>query len=469
MQCTEPRNAIEALPSLPPIIHPLTNELIGRHPALIAELIHGLGPALHLVLPEVFDDTVKQFQKVLASAGVDGFILFAKKANKARCFVERCPALGIGVDAASLQEAGQALGCGVPGQHIGVTGPAKHDDLLLLALRQHCLVAIDSLDELRRFAALAARTGGRGRLLLRRQALPTAGPAASRFGMTAAECEEALRLCIAQRQHMTLEGFSFHLSGYSAAARAVHADRMIDACIDAQRRGLKHCLSINIGGGIAVRYAEQAAWDAFMQRQQASHYHAAKSFPDFYPYHPASHGPAMLAEILAAAPGAAGMCLAQRLRQHGIRLLLEPGRALLDQAGFSAFLVQGLKDRAASDGYGIVTVGGTSFSLSEQWFNSEYLPDPMLLDAGEADGGYAACVGGASCLDSDMLSWRKVRFVRRPRAGDVLLYLNTAGYQMDSNESPFHDLPLPPKVVVSMEQGPPRWRLDTRPGAVATA
>ena len=39
-------------------------------------------------------------------------------------------------------------------------------------------------------------------------------------------------------------------------------------------------------------------------------------------------------------------------------------------------------------------------------------------------------------------------FPRRPRIGDLLVYPNTAGYQMDSNESRFHDLALPPKVVI---------------------
>lgn len=68
-----------------------------------------------------------------------------------------------------------------------------------------------------------------------------------------------------------------------------------------------------------------------------------------------------------------------------------------------------------------------------------------------------------------MLTWRKVRLPRRPEVGDVLLYLNTAGYQMDSNESPFHDLPLPPKVVVTLAQGAPRWRLDSHRGAIGGA
>jgi len=455
-----------ALPSLPPIVHPLTADLVRRHRGLIADLVHGLGSTLHILLPQVFEATVARFRGALTMAGVDGSILFAKKANKARCFVERCAALGIGVDAASAQEVEQALACGVPGTHIGITGPAKHDGLLQLALRQQCLVAIDSLDELQRFAALAARTGCRGRLLLRR--LPATQPH-SRFGMSDGESAEALRLCLARRDVLLPEGFSFHLSGYSPQARAAEADRLIDACIEAQRLGLTHCRTVNIGGGFAVRYVEEADWAAFAERQQAAHYHAGKTFSGFYPYYSASHGPGMLADILACRPEGAEATLAQRLKRHGLRLLLEPGRALLDHAGFTAFQVQGVKDRPA-DGYGILTVGGTSFSMSEQWFESEFLPDPLLLDdaaAGAATDGYAACVGGASCLDADMVTWRKIRFPRRPRTGDVLLYLNTAGYQMDSNESPFHDLPLPPKVVVSVEREVPRWRLDSRGGVAA--
>lgn len=35
-----------------------------------------------------------------------------------------------------------------------------------------------------------------------------------------------------------------------------------------------------------------------------------------------------------------------------------------------------------------------------------------------------------------------------PEPGDYLIYYNTAGYQMDSNESNFHKIPLVKKFVV---------------------
>ncbi|EUA27842.1 diaminopimelate decarboxylase domain protein [Mycobacterium xenopi 4042] len=45
-----------------------------------------------------------------------------------------------------------------------------------------------------------------------------------------------------------------------------------------------------------------------------------------------------------------------------------------------------------------------------------------------------------------MLTWRKVVLPHEPRHGDMLIYPNTAGYQMDKNESQFHDLPLPRRL-----------------------
>lgn len=103
---------------------------------------------------------------------------------------------------------------------------------------------------------------------------------------------------------------------------------------------------------------------------------------------------------------------------------------------------------------------GSSLSLSEQWFDSEYLPDPVLWPE-EPGTPTATVVGAATCLESDMLSWRRIPLPRAAAAGDLLIYPNTAGYQMDSNESPFHELPLPPKVVLSEAPGGRyRWALD---------
>jgi len=63
-------------------------------------------------------------------------------------------------------------------------------------------------------------------------------------------------------------------------------------------------------------------------------------------------------------------------------------------------------------------------------------------------------------MEYDVLTWRKVAFEAQPRFGDLILYPNTAGYQMDKNESSFHQLPLPPKIVVSRQDNQFVWRID---------
>lgn len=438
-------------PKLPAHPDPQLDAVLGS--GLPHELSYALGGPFHLLLPERFDANAAAFEDALREAGVEGRVYYAKKANKAGVWMDRCALSGRGVDVASAGELRDALGHGVRGEQVVVTGPAKADSLLRVAVLHDCLIAVDALDELDSVLAQARAAARPARVLLRR--LPPSQPH-SRFGFSDGELEAALARCAQARDAVVMEGFSFHLSGYDPLSRAELASELVELCLKARVMGLR-ADRISIGGGFAVDYTDAEHWKSFLREQRPEHYHAGKSFDpgDFYPYHSPVAGPDALRAVLAA-DGLAG-----RLREAGVTLLLEPGRALLDRAGCTVFRVQGVKDRG---GYGIVTVDGSSLSLSEQWFNSEYLPDPVLLTAHEPQGEpYAACVGGATCLESDMVTWRKVRFPTRPAVGDLLVYPNTAGYQMDSNESPFHELPLPPKVVLDTVGGTTRWRLDRHP------
>ncbi|MFB7171434.1 alanine racemase [Streptomyces sp. NPDC056254] len=444
--------------ALPALRHPTVSTLLADHRVLLADLLDGLGSPLHVALPEIFGENVVRLRRAFADAGADVDILFAKKANKADCYVSSAATLGVGVDVASTPELVKALAGGVPGHRIGVSGPEKDDTLHAIAVQHGCLVAVDSISELRRLAATARLARRQATVLLRSR---TVGQPGSRFGMSAAERGTAVGLCAELADHIGLRGFSFHLNGYSGAERARAANEMIEHCLDARRYGLMTAELVDIGGGLPVRYVEPRIWNEFLAQNDPTHYHAAKDFEDFYPY--GGQAADQTAHAIMRHPVDGGESLATKARRHGIRFVVEPGRALLDQAGFTLFRVQQVDDRRESDGYAIVTVAGSSFSLSEQWFNSDYLPDPLLMSAQPtADELFPACVAGSTCLESDMVTWRKIGFPQPVRRGDHLVYLNTAGYQMDSNESPFHDAPLPSKVVVRLGDGEtaPRWRLD---------
>ncbi|MFE3543549.1 Y4yA family PLP-dependent enzyme [Nocardia sp. NPDC059177] len=410
-------------------------------PLLLGEIAEAVGGPFHVLVPERVTVNVTAFQDALATAGVDGFVYFGKKANKAAAVARACAEAGAGVDVASTGELVAALAQGVRGEDLMVTGPAKSGELLWLAARHRAVIAIDALDELDRLRALEVPA----RILLR--VLPDGST--SRFGLDRAELSAAIDTIEAP---ITLSGFSFHLGGYDATARAEQAAALVEHCLHARTCG-HQAEMISIGGGFGVDYLPASAWSEFQKTLSNNWFHSRPP-GDYYPYHFPVPGPAMLTAILSHGD------LAVRLRRNGIRLAVEPGRALLDRAGSSVFRVQGVKTRTAQGNpYDILTVDGTSLSLSEQWFDSEYLPDPVLWPA-RAGAHTPTCVGAATCLESDLVSRRRIPLPRRARVGDLLVYPNTAGYQMDSNESPFHELPLPPKVLLRTEGDRLRWTLD---------
>lgn len=440
--------------------HPALYHAIQQRERLIHELMGAFNSPLHFVCPEIFIENARAMQSVLQREEVKGFLFFAKKANKARCFAQASADAGMGMDVASVGEMQEALVAGVCGEAISISGPAKPAELLRLGLFHRSLIAVDSLDELERLISLARLYQRAARLVIRLAPHP---PLLSRFGMQDEVVTAALARCVSVCDQVMLEGFSFHLAGYSAQERCDHAGMALRWLETARYHGLRPN-SINIGGGFAVSYVERSSWENFLSVKTKDDFHAQKQFEGFYPYYNAMAGAEILAAILQGTPAGQHESLATLLRRLRVTVLLEPGRALLDQAGFTSFMVQGTKEH---EDYDILTVNGTSFSLSEQWFNSEFLPDPLLLPAlpapfemGAVPLTYRACVGGASCLDSDMVSWRKIVFNQRPRSGDLLIYPNTAGYQMDSNESPFHELPLPPKIVLRLDDSQPVWRVD---------
>ncbi|WP_278261289.1 Y4yA family PLP-dependent enzyme [Nocardia sp. AG03] len=425
------------MPARPDALH----ERLLADPVMLAEIAEAIGGPFHVLFPERVAVNIRAFQAAFAAAGVDGFVYFGKKANKAAAVARACAEAGAGVDVASTGELVAALAQGVRGDELMVTGPAKSDELLWLAARHRAVIAIDALDELDRLRDLDIAA----RILLR--VLPDGS--SSRFGLTRDELVTAIDAIDAP---ITLAGFSFHLGGYDVTARAEQAAALVEHCLHARTCG-HPAEMISIGGGFGVDYLDADSWDRFRNTLSDSWFHVRPP-GEYYPYHFPAPGAAMLTAILEHDD------LSTRLRRNGIRLAVEPGRALLDGAGSSVFRVQGVKTRTVRDHpYDILTVDGTSLSLSEQWFDSEYLPDPVLWPALPGTP-TPTCVGAATCLESDLLSRRRIPLPRRARVGDLLVYPNTAGYQMDSNESPFHELPLPPKVLLRADGDRLRWSMD---------
>ena len=409
------------------IVSPFFRAAFDNERGLFYELAAAFGGPLHYLDPSAMRSNIDAFQAVAARHALPLSIAFAKKANKALAFADTAREAGISLDVASLAELEQGLSRGFSGTRLSVSGGTKPLALLERAVACDATIVCDSEQELATLSSLFR--GTKVRVLLR---FRPASQKASRFGLPESELARIGESI--DRTRIDLAGLAFHCAGYDPLERITAALASLEP-IQALRAQGHNLRVLDIGGGFSVRYRANEA--------VATEFHADHAVHATYPY-AGTDGPTMLDTIL--------QRIAQPLRDARLTLMIEPGRALLDQAGVTMTQVLGVGE--------LITVDAMSFSLSEQWFGSDFFVDPVLIPKEPRTSGvsWAGAIAGASCLESDMLAWRKVRFNVKPQVGDLLCFVNTAGYQMDSNESEFHGTPLPKKIILHPVGA--RWCLD---------
>ncbi len=443
---------------LSPIIHPEVKEYLQRSDTL-STLTDAMGSPIHVIFPGRIDDNISAFQNVYEKTGIKGTIHYAAKANKSDAVLEHVAKNSIGVDVSSLHEFRAALSHGIIGHRIGVSGPSKDQRLLLLALQHESVITIDSPAELEYLIGIL-RTyplEHPAKIMIRVDGLTDQK---SRFGVPRDVLPNLLTKLSSLKHIIHLQGYSFHLADYSIEERQRALLVLIHELQKARDAGFP-CTTLNIGGGYTVNYIQEQAWEAFQASVDTSTFFKGKQFTDYYPYATPHAKEAHFENILTLTNRFIHKALCEVLREQDIHLSIEPGRALLDQAGITIMRIKNIKTTA--HGESLVEVEGNINHLSEQWFGTDFIPDPLHLPALHSpDFPFEASVSGNTCLEIDMVTWRKITFNSVPRRGDLLVYCNTAAYQMDSNESEFHRLPLPEKITAFKQDGIWRWKKDSQ-------
>jgi carboxynorspermidine decarboxylase len=125
-------------------------------------------------------------------------------------------------------------------------------------------------------------------------------------------------------------------------------------------------------------------------------------------------------------------------RRHGVTVYLEPGEAVVYDAGV---LVTEVLD--VTDNNGPVAILDTSATChTPDVIEARYRPD--VLGAGEPDAGTACRLAGATCLAGDVFG--DYGFERAPAVGDRLVILDQAPYTIVKTNT-FNGMPLPALAV----------------------
>lgn len=454
------RTRIEGIVPLPGRLEPWMRTVLGDH-AAATRLLDEHGSPVNLVNPARLPDHAGELVEAAAAEGVELRVYFARKANKAITLVDAALGAGHGVDVASLRELEQVVER-LPvhrarPERVIVSAGVKPRALLQACVDSGVTVSVDNVDEFALLGELAADAGRVVDVALRLTAdLPHRPP--SRFGQDAA----ALRALLADAgrwRHARLVGVHFHLGGYAAADRAIAIAQALDLVEEARR--LAHAPEfVDIGGGIPMRYLDVADGpEEFWRRHRAGEplTWQDRRLGQVYPVWQDPVRGAWLTQVLRhAMPGGT---VAQRIRETGVRLHAEPGRSVLDGCGMTLARVEYRKQRA--DGTWLIGLAMNRTQVRSA--ADDFLVDPVLLPDPRAPRtppgeGYLV---GAYCIEAELLTWRRLRLPGGVAVGDVVAFVNTAGYLMHILESASHQIPLARNLVPGASGW---WRLDAIDG-----
>ncbi|MEU6207764.1 Y4yA family PLP-dependent enzyme [Micromonospora musae] len=449
--------------------------------ALLLQLSDALGSPLGVILPQQLADNVAAFRSVFSDHRLAGQIYYAHKANRSSALVRELAVTDAGIDVASLSELQHALGAGFVPQRIIATGP-KNQDFLWLAARAGVTVSADSLAELVRLAKLVADWAlPRVRVMARLSDFTSSGvrlgSRRSRFGVSAAAVREVLDVVEKHADALDLVGVAFHLDTVGLPEKIVAVESCLDALDECRRRGLRPW-SLDIGGGFGVSYlADGAQWEQYTSalteavlgkhapltwnahgyglRAEGGH---VRGSLNLYPAHRPLSGTVYLDRLLRSTAPAQRRPLGTLLLDNMYDLHIEPGRALLDQCGFVLANVLEVRDEANGDTIVRLDCNARDISLEEHGV----LMDPVVVHRSVPAGPEtaAAYLFGNLCLEADLITRRKVFLPSRPSSGDLLAFVNTAGYLMDFSATQALRQPVGRKVAMYRDDGAWRWCLD---------
>ena len=448
-------NSTNELPTLAPVISDWMPKLMADKKLLDA-LFETWGSPVNIHYLPAFDNNVHMFRKVFEKHGIPHQLFYARKANKCKSLLKRSRENEIGVDTASFKELLEALEAGVEPELLVVTAAVKTEKLLKLAVENNVLVILDNRDECDLLNSIAGKHDKQTPVGFRISGFYTdTEKLYSRFGF---DIDEALSIissaCSRQGKysHLTYRGLHFHLDGYSTEERGAALNQCIFLAEELKAHGLDTRF-IDIGGGVLVNYLQQEnEWENFREelkkavkgeRKEITFNNDGLGYQMIdnkiqgalatYPFFNEKNGDVFLEKVLNYRYKNRGSA-SKLLRDRNIEIRMEPGRSLLNQVGLTLARVVFRKKDAR--GRWLV---GLEMNMSQlQSSSADFLLDPLIAFVPVPKLPVEVYFTGAYCLERDIVLKRKIALPNLPQIGDIVGFVNTAGYLMHFYETQAH-------------------------------
>lgn len=438
---------------IPALVHPIIQGFLHEYNLKLWNWCDTFGTPYHLLFPEIFMENINSYKDIFKKNSVNWKIFFAFKANKSKAFLATALISWIWVEVSSIFELRLALSEWFTWENIMVSWPTKTPEYIKLAIRHKAIIAVDEYGEFNDIKKLA-NPNDKVQIFLR---INIHG---SRFWLTKVQRDN---IYANLSDIISIVWLSFHINDYLIESRIEVIKYILDEISMLSDKHIR-ISAINIGWWFTIQYFSSEQWDDLKSKINPNLFYGNKNFSYFYPYSTELGKDGFLNKILQTRFGE--YKLSEILNKLWISLIIEPGRSLLDQSGISIFKIQWVNINELWES--IINVSGNFNHLSEQWFNTDYLPTPYLLKKSQLANikdkwkKVKYSIWWNTCMESDILTYRKINFEHNPEIGDLIIYFNTAGYQMDSNESTFHHIPIPEKLIVyDLKDNNFKIKLDT--------
>ncbi len=373
----------------------------------LAEIAGRFGTPCYVYSRAAIEAAFREFDEGLAA--IDHLVCYAVKANSNLAILDVLSRLGAGFDIVSGGELARVIAAGGDGARVLFSGVGKSEEEMRSALRAgiRCF-NVESEPELERLDRVAASMGVVAPVSLRvnpdvdarTHPYISTGLAGNKFGIPYARAAHAYNTA-ARLPHLRVTGIDCHIGSQildtgpldEALERLLELVRVLHA----QGIALEH---IDLGGGIGIRYRDEAPPDIRA--------HCTR--------------------------------LAARLRGTGLTVLVEPGRAIVGNAGVLLTRVEYLKlDKARH--FAVVDASMSELlrpALYSAWHDIVAVRENPAREAATYD------VVGPVCESSDVLGTdRRLGIVE----GDVLAILSAGAYGMTMSSN-YNSRARPCEVLV---------------------
>ncbi|NLC86173.1 MAG: diaminopimelate decarboxylase [Bacteroidales bacterium] len=293
----------------------------------------------------------------------------------------------------------KALRNGVPGNLIIFNGPDKSAEDLKIAVDNGSLIHIDHFDELFTLIETLEGTGNRARVAIRINMDTGIYPQWDRFGFNyeSGEAWNAI-MKIASQENLILEGLHCHIGTYmlTPGAYAVAAQKLCD---------LAHVMSNKIG--VKVKYLDMGGGFCSTNTLKGSYLLGSDVIPSFDEY----------------AEAIVNTIMNSGFKPEDLPLLiLETGRALIDEAGYLLGTVLASKRLADGRRATIVDIG-VNILFTSFWYNHRISPAQELTQHAEE-----MAIYGPLCMNIDCI--RETVSLPLLKKGDRIVVHEVGAYNM---------------------------------------